>query len=140
MLHYRRYGFVFPEGETFAGALARVFQVSDDAGMATAPLRFLFEDTPGGTGCSRIVEQFPEFAPFAVSTKGVSRLSNLDGRWEGGNPEAGGEPAWETLLAAAEGIPAEFPVWIASVLIGPVLWGGASNLTLREASAGRTST
>src|SRR5438128_826026 len=68
MLHYRRYGMVLPRGDSFAGALASVLQTMDTAGLAAAPLRFLFDDAPGGAACARILERFPEMAPFAVPT------------------------------------------------------------------------
>ncbi len=143
MLHYRRYGIILPQGESFAGALANVFQIFDAAGLAAASLRFLFDDAPGGTACSRTLERFPELAPFARRTPpqlgrpASLRLSNLDGRWQGGNPEATGEPSRETLLAVVAGIPTEFPLWIAVVLIGPVRWNdsGVSEFRPREASA-----
>lgn len=118
MLHYRRYGIVLPQGESFAGALAGIFEILD-----AGPLRFLFDDAPGGDACRRMLERFPELTPFAVRSPTL-RLSNLDGRWQGGNPEAAGEASRETLLAVAAGIPAEFSPWIAVVLIGPMRWGG----------------
>jgi hypothetical protein len=133
-----------PPGESFAGALAAVFEAFDQAGIAIAPLRFLFDDAPGGQACSRVLQRFPDLAPFAVRTPAPFgqpasvRLSNLDGRWQGGNPDASGEPSRETLLAVAAGIPVEFPLWIASLLIGPVRWNAASGLELREAAGGRS--
>jgi len=142
MLHYRRYGIVLPRDDTLAGVLASVFQVLDAAGCAPAPLRFLFDDAPGGNVCSRILERCAELAPFAVRTQAQLgrpasvRLSNLDGRWQGGNPEAPGEPSRETLLAVTAGIPTEFPLWLTVVMIAPVRWsGGVSEITPREASA-----
>lgn len=130
MLHYRRYGFVLPPESTFAQALATLF-----AELPDAPIRFLFDDAPGGGACPRILERFPALAPFAVSA--ASRLSNLDARWQGGNPQAPAEAPRETLLEVAAGIPADFPVWIACILIGPLPWTGGAEVSLREAAARR---
>jgi hypothetical protein len=141
MLHYRRYGFVLPQTDSFAAALAAVFQLIDVSVLGTVPVRF-----PGGKSCSQILERVPELAPFAVCTPQPDRsfairLSNLDGRWQGGNREADGEPSRATLLSVAEGIPAEFPLWIAVVMSGPLRWNEVSvaDLIPREASAGRAS-
>jgi hypothetical protein len=142
MLHYRRYGMVLPPGDSFAEALGSVFETMDATGVAAAPLRFLFEDAPGGAACARLVDQFPEMAAFAVrTTPGSGRpaslhFSNLDGRWQGGNPKAAGEPSRPLLLSVAAGIPMEFPLGTVVVLIGPVRWdGSAAEIQPREASA-----
>lgn len=142
MLYYRRYGFVSPQRGSLAGTLGSVFQVLDAAGLEAPPLRFLLDDAPSGNACARILEKFPELEPFAVrpparfARLASLRLSNLDGRWQGGNPQASGEASRETLLAVAAGVPAEFPLWIACFVIGPLRWdaSGASRLRAREAS------
>jgi hypothetical protein len=49
MLHYRRYGIALPPSDSFAGALANLFETFDHAEIANSALRFLFEDAPGGS-------------------------------------------------------------------------------------------
>jgi hypothetical protein len=142
MLHYRRYGFTLPASDSLAGALASVFEIVDDVALGPVRVGFLLDDAPGAAVCPLIIERFAELAPFAVTTRQPGRpasirMSNLDGRWQGGNPDAPGEPSREKLLAVAGGIPDEFPLWIASFIIGPVRWkdGAVPELTPREASA-----
>jgi hypothetical protein len=59
MLYYRRYGIALPQGESFSEALASIFEAVERSGIAIAPLRFLFDDAPGGASCARILERIP---------------------------------------------------------------------------------
>ena len=145
MLHYRRYGFALQQSETLAIALADILRIIDGAGIRPEPWRFLFDAGPGNAASERMLEKFPELASFVFRTPpqlghpGAGLISNLDGRWQGGNPEAGDrEASRELLLAVAAGIPEEFPLWIASILIGPLRWI-ENDAPPREATAGPTS-
>jgi hypothetical protein len=145
MLHYRRYGFALQQNETLALALADILKIIDGAEIKPAPLHFLFDAGPANATSARMLEKFPDLATFASRTPaqpgyaGASLISNLDGRWQGGNPEASDrEASRELLLAVVAGIPEEFPLWIASILIGPLRWT-ENDAPPREATAGPTS-
>jgi hypothetical protein len=137
MLHYRHYHFAKLGDASFGSVLARLLAALDGAGLGDARLRFMFDDRPGEpSGCGRIVERFPEMEEFAsryrVGAGGAHsmRLTNFDARWEGVTREAEGEPARATLLAIADGVPNEFPVALATVIVGPLGW--RENLEPRE--------
>lgn len=145
MLHYRRYGFALRQSETFALALADALKTIDRAGIRPEPLRFLFDAGPANAASTRMLEKFPDLATFVCRTQsqlghpGASLISNLDGRWQGGNAEASDrEASRELLLGVVAGIPEAFPLWIATILIGPLRWT-ESDAPPREATAGPTS-
>ena len=143
MFHYRRYGFVLPQSDSFANVLSTIFDLVDAAALEPAPVRFLFDDAPGNTACVHVLERFPHLAPFALQPPPqygqppTARISNLDGRWQGGGiPQPAVEASRETLLALAAAIPDDFPLWIACFMLGPVRWNdpALSEVTPREAS------
>ena len=145
MLHYRRYGFALQQNETFAVALADILKIIDSAEIRPAPLHFLFDAGPASAASARMLEKFPDLASFAFRTPpqaghvGASLISNLDGRWQEGNAEASDrEASRELLRAVIAGIPDEFPLWIATILIGPLRWT-ESDAPPRETTAGPAS-
>jgi hypothetical protein len=125
-------------GHGLAAPLERVFERIGDV-----PVRFFFEDAPGAgaaSACERIVARFPEclrFAPPRPARPVASRLmalSNVDGFWEGAIAWASTENvSREILIGIVNGIPEDFPVGAACIVIGPVAWTDGDPMT--EAAA-----
>jgi hypothetical protein len=129
MLHYRQYQFNRLAARVFGDVFARMLSALEDAGLADAPLRFMFDDGPDpSAGCARILERFPEMEAFAIRYRaGVGgaqslRLTNFDSRWEGVTREITAEVSRATLRAIAAGVPAEYPLAMATVIAGPLRW------------------
>lgn len=116
MPHYRRHEVRLPAGQSLALPLALILDLVE----SEVHVRFFFEDAPGRpSACEDILTRFPQCVPFA----GRSTLTNFDTRWDVAAPPAtGGSLSRQTLLEIAGGIPDEFPVGGATLVIGPFAW------------------
>jgi len=126
MLYYRFHNFPVAADAPLAATLARVKEGLDKAGVRNAPLRFCLH---GPRGCAEIVARFPELRRF-LSTAGprsggtpVEHLSNFGPSAPGAFAGQSGEVALETIAAVVAGIPREFPISTAHLVLGPILEG-----------------
>jgi hypothetical protein len=137
MVYYRFHNFPVAADAPVAATLALVKECPGKAGVTNVPLRFCFF---GSQGCAEIVAKFPELRRF-LSTAGpqrhdtlVEHLSNFGPSAPGALAGPLGEVPLGTIAAVAAGIPREFPISSAQLVLGPILQGAMSVQPLRLCS------
>lgn len=126
MLYYRFHGFPVAADAPLGDTFGRVRECLRKAGVKNPRLRFCLH---GPRGCAQIVARFPELRRF-LSTAGpqsgavpVEHLSNFGPSAPGAFAGPEGQVALETIAAVVAGIPREFPIYMATIVLGPVLEG-----------------
>lgn len=126
MLYYRFHGFPVAADAPLGDTFARIIECFDKAGITNPPLRFCFH---GPRGCAEIVAKFPELRRF-LSTAGpqsgaapVENLSNFGPSAPDAFAGPEGEAALETIAAVVANILREFSIYLATIVLGPILEG-----------------
>jgi hypothetical protein len=126
MLYYRFHNFPVAADAPLAATLARVKESLDKAGLGNVPLRFCFF---GPRGCAAVMAKFPELRRFFSTTARkpddapVEHLSNFGPSAPGALAGPSGRVAFKTIAAVVAGIPREFPISTASLVLGPIREG-----------------
>lgn len=126
MLYYRFHSFPVAADAPLGTTIARVNECLSKDGVANTPLRFCFF---GERACSAIAAKFPELAYFLTDQGSPQdeaprqHLSNFGLSAPGALAGPAGEVPFETIAAVVEGIPAEFPIYLVMVTLGPIVQG-----------------
>lgn len=126
MLYYRFHGFPVAADAPLGTTIARVNECLSKAGVANTPLRFCFS---GERACSAIAAKFPELGYFLTDQGSPQdeaprqHLSNFGLSAPGALAGPAGEVPFETIAAVVEGIPTEFPIYLVTVALGPIVQG-----------------